>query len=215
MASLSLGQLMASMPKLEHFKAQIFLAAMLPAMERWGIVTPTRTAHWLGQLRVESGSLRYWKEISPPGGGMGYDIQGSNPELARALGNTRPGDGIQFIGRGPIQLTGRANYRSAGLATGYPLDEHPELLEQPVVGFQAAGWFWASRSLNLAADQDKGDVSSFHDTVHAITLKINGGLTNFVARLAATGEAKAALRISEPPTPVPDFGDVEGGHSTK
>jgi putative chitinase len=213
MAALTLGQLMASMPKLEQFKAQMFLAAMRPAMERWGIVTPTRTAHWLGQLRVESGGLRYWKEISPPGGGMSYDIQGPNPHHARELGNLMPGDGPRYIGRGPIQLTGRANYRAAGLSTGYPLEDQPELLEQPTAGFQAAGWFWASRSLNLLADGDNGDVSSFHDAVYAITLKINGGLTNFPERLGAVGDAKVALRIRSDPDP--DFGDVQSGTSTK
>ncbi|WSE85495.1 DUF2514 family protein [Pseudomonas donghuensis] len=47
------------------------------------------------------------------------------------MGNTRPGDGWRFRGRGLIQLTGRANYAAAGAGLGLPLEEKPELLEQP------------------------------------------------------------------------------------
>lgn len=40
-----------------------------------------------------------------------YDPEGSHPEIARRLGNTQPGDGVRFHGRGFVQLTGRANYK--------------------------------------------------------------------------------------------------------
>jgi len=43
-----------------------------------------------------------------------YDIRGGNPALARRLGNTTPGDGVLFRGRGYVQLTGRANYERMG-----------------------------------------------------------------------------------------------------
>lgn len=40
-----------------------------------------------------------------------YDLAGNRPEVARRLGNTQPGDGALFHGRGYVQLTGRANYK--------------------------------------------------------------------------------------------------------
>ena len=43
-----------------------------------------------------------------------YDIEGGNPSLARRLGNTQPGDGVLFRGRGYVQLTGRSNYERMG-----------------------------------------------------------------------------------------------------
>ena len=58
-------------------------------------------AGFLAQLAHESGQLRYMEEIA----------SGSAYEGRRDLGNTQPGDGVRFKGRGPIQLTGRSNYR--------------------------------------------------------------------------------------------------------
>ena len=56
------------------------------------------------QLAHESVSLRYFEEIA----------SGSAYEGRRDLGNIHPGDGVRYKGRGPIQLTGRSNYRVAG-----------------------------------------------------------------------------------------------------
>lgn len=46
----------------------------------------------------------------------------------RELGNTQPGDGGKYFGRGFIQLTGRANYERYAKLSGYPIDKNPDLL---------------------------------------------------------------------------------------
>jgi putative chitinase len=51
------------------------------------------------------------------------------------LGNTQAGDGKRFKGRGPIQLTGRANYRKYGQQLGIDFENNPE-----IVAFQASAY---------------------------------------------------------------------------
>jgi putative chitinase len=82
------------------------------------------------------------------------------------LGNTEPGDGSAFIGRGLKQLTGRSNYKRCGDAIGVDLIASPEKLLEPAYAALSAAWFWSTNNLNELAD--KGDVV-------AMTKRINGG----------------------------------------
>ena len=66
-----------------------------------------------------------------------YDPQGQNPRLARQLGNTQPGDGVKFAGRGYVQLTGRANYAKAGVKLGVDLIGKPDLALDQAIGGNA------------------------------------------------------------------------------
>jgi hypothetical protein len=94
-------------------------------------------------------------------------------EGRRDLGNTQPGDGKRFKGRGPIQVTGRANYRKYGAKLSLNLEANPELAATPEVGFRIAGLYWADRGLNALAD-----LRDFK----TITRRINGGLNGFADR---------------------------------
>lgn len=55
-----------------------------------------------------------------------------------SLGNTRPGDGARFHGRGYVQLTGRMNYENAARLTGQPLTANPELAKDPATAYEIA-----------------------------------------------------------------------------
>jgi putative chitinase len=96
-----------------------------------------------------------------------------NPSKAKTLGNTTPGDGERFKGRGYIQLTGRWNYTQAGQALGIPLDQKPQLLERPDVAAKASVWFWKNRV--------QPNVNNFTDT-KAVTSYINPGLAGLQQR---------------------------------
>ncbi len=76
-----------------------------------------------------------------------YDIKGSRPAKARELGNTVPGDGAKYAGRGYVQLTGKTNYERASRALGIDFVSNPDLVMDPAnaafIMFQgmADGWF--------------------------------------------------------------------------
>ncbi len=158
-------QLQAIMPRLSANRASECLPHLDAAMVEAGILTPQRQAAFLAQLAHESGELRFFEELA----------SGEAYEGRRDLGNTRPGDGTRYKGRGSIQLTGRDNYRTAGRALGLELEAHPERAADIDVGFRVAAWFWTSRGLNPLADA--GDFRE-------ITRRINGGFNGLAHREA-------------------------------
>lgn len=93
----------------------------------------------------------------------------------RHLGNTEPGDGSRFIGRGLKQLTGRDNAFRCGKALGEDFVRYPERLTLPVNAALSAGWFWSSRNLNRLADAED---------LEAVTREVNGGLNGLDYRIA-------------------------------
>ena len=124
-----------------------------------------RLIHFLAQLAHESGNFRYMEEIA----------SGAAYEGRKDLGNTQPGDGKRFKGRGPIQLTGRANYRKYGQQLGIDFENNPAIVAIPSVGLLVACKFWVVNGLNELADKD--DVVS-------ITKRINGGTNGLADRKA-------------------------------
>jgi hypothetical protein len=128
--SLSVDKLRKIMPNLSSSKANNFIGPLNKAMNEGKITTCPRIAAFLAQLAHESGQLVYWEELAS---GRAY-------EGRRDLGNTHPGDGVRFKGRGPIQLTGRNNYRAAGKALGLNLEANPKLVSTTDVGFRTTIW---------------------------------------------------------------------------
>lgn len=148
------------------------------AMREYGIVTPARIAAFLAQIGHESGRLRYTREI------WGPTTAQARYEGRADLGNTEPGDGKRFMGRGLIQITGRSNYQQVTDALGEDFISHPALLEMPKWAALSAAWFWASRDLNTLADAGEFD---------AITRRINGAQTGRKDRALLHERAKIVL----------------------
>jgi len=161
----SLQQLRQIMPHLSDARARECLPHLNKAMAEASINTPQRQAAFLAQLAHESAEFRYFEELAS---GKAY-------EGRKDLGNIHPGDGVRYKGRGPIQLTGRNNYRAAGQALGIDLENNPKRAADVDVGFRTAAWFWNSRNLNSLADQ--GDF-------RGITKRINGGYNGLPQREA-------------------------------
>jgi predicted chitinase len=86
------------------------------------------------------------------------------------LGNTRPGDGARFHGRGYIQLTGRANYRSYSRRIGVDLVRRPNLALRPDIGARILADYFRQRRVDVSARR--------HDWL-AVRREVNGGLNGW------------------------------------
>jgi predicted chitinase len=162
------------MPNCAAAKRTDYLPFIQQAMEEFEITSYLREAAFLAQLAHESGELRYMEEIA----------SGAAYEGRKDLGNTQPGDGRRYKGRGPIQLTGRANYQRYGDLLGLDLVNNPTIAATPQVGFRIAGQFWKLNGLNELADQQD---------FRQITKRINGGYNGLVDRTMYYVRAKRVL----------------------
>ena len=156
------------------------LAAAWPDVARRAdLTTPRRIAHFLGQVAHESAGFATTTE---------YD-SGAAYEGRRNLGNTSPGDGKRFKGRGLLQITGRANYGTYGAALGVNLESRPEQAALFPVAALTAAEYWREHRLNEAADRDD---------VITVTRKINGGLNGLDSRKTFLARAEKALAGGAP-----------------
>lgn len=171
---MNVATIVAVMPRLTAPEVEAFTVPLEAAMVEAEINTPARKAAFLAQIAHESGELRYFEELA----------SGAAYEGRKDLGNIHPNDGVKYKGRGPIQLTGRDNYRAAGKALGLDLENNPKLVSTPAVGFRVAAWFWKVHGLNELADAGR---------FKAITKIINGGLNGEVERERYYARAIIAL----------------------
>ncbi|HEV7473091.1 MAG TPA: peptidoglycan-binding protein [Pyrinomonadaceae bacterium] len=176
-------------PNCPAAKRSDYLPFIQQAMAEFGITTYLRETAFLAQLAHESGELRYMEELA----------SGAAYEGRKDLGNTQPGDGKRYKGRGPIQLTGRANYTKYGQLLGLDLVNDPTLAATKEVGFRIAGQFWKLNGLNELADQQQ---------FKTITKRINGGYNGLDDRTKYYNRAKQVMSKDDsgaaaPPTPTP------------
>lgn len=161
-------------------------AALAPAvadcLRRCGATTVERIAMWCAQIGHESGGLRWMEEIA----------DGSAYEGRSDLGNTAPGDGRRFKGRGPIQVTGRHNYAALSqwayaeglVSTPTWFVDNPEQLAGDRYGFLGVTWYWTVARPKLNAYADARDLE-------AATRAINGGLHGLADRRSRYDRALA------------------------
>jgi putative chitinase len=156
-------------------------------MNRFEINTPYRIAGFLSQVSHESGGFKFVAE------NLNYSAESlmrvwpsrfptmevaqayaRNPEkiankaYSSRMGNgdEMSGDGWKYRGRGLIQLTGKDNYLAFSMACDNEALTNPELVEEPALAAESAGWFWDRNKLNALADAQD---------VVGMTKRINGG----------------------------------------
>lgn len=150
-------QLKAMLPQGSWDKIPLYLGPLNETMEIFSINTPLRKAHFMAQILHETANLRYTEEIAS---GKAYEGRAD-------LGNTKPGDGPLFKGRGLLQITGRSNYVKCQAYLRERLNDPKfditsnvtaasQLSTNPLYAALASGYFWAfiKPKLNSSADSD-------------------------------------------------------------
>lgn len=137
--------------------------------------TVNRAAMFVAQTGEESGGLLWLEELA----------SGSEYEGRHDLGNTHPGDGVRFKGRGILQVTGRTHYGDFGAwchsrslvdSPDY-FTNNPAALAAPPWAFLSAAWYWVVERPDLNAVSDRGDyVTATH--------RVNGGENGLADRKA-------------------------------
>ena len=170
-----------------------------------GITNKNELAHFMGQMQVESGGFTSMDESLNYSGARllqvfhgrnGLDslseankIAADGPQAVGdaiyggewgrvALGNTEPGDGYNFHGRGYVQLTGRERYAEAANFTGLDLVNHPELAADRANAATIAVDYWQKVVVPHNAQ----------DNVKQATYYINGGYNGLSDRQKAVAE---------------------------
>jgi putative chitinase len=176
----SVGKIMTKVPKGANQ-----LEGLREALTEFEINTPLRQAAFLAIVAFESDELQMTREFA--NSAQAERLYGPATGIGKGLGNTLPGDGERFKGRGYIQIVGRNNYSNAGNSLGLDLLSKPELLEEPRNAWRAAGWYWRKTNINAAADR-----RDFRSVVNLI----NPGMLGYQLRLKYYRRALAVLSVN-------------------
>lgn len=134
-------------------RAQAWVGALRETIAMYDITAPHRIADFLATMGHESMSFSRAREI------WGPTPSQRRYEGRKDLGNVVSGDGKRYMGRGLIQVTGRANYRMVRdqlrlRFTDVPdFEAQPATLEEPRWAALSAGAFWHRKMLNLLSDR--------------------------------------------------------------
>jgi putative chitinase len=166
-------------------------------------LSPARAAHFFAQCAHESGNFKAFSEnlnygakglrttfgkyFQTEGIAKNYERQPqriANRAYANRMGNgdEASGEGWLYKGRGPLQLTGKNNYRAFGKYIGREQEilDNPDLVATEL-GFESALWFFDKNKLWGICDQGTGDAA-----ILALTKRINGGTHGLDDRKAKT-----------------------------
>ncbi len=175
-------------------KIKLYTKAFNEVWPQYSIDTPKRMAAFLGQVAVESGELKY--DVELPSKWNKRNVKDPNEptgtlyEGRKNLGNNQKGDGPKFIGRGILQLTGRANYADYSKKLGIDLIANPELAATPEVAVKVACQYFKDRGLLPLADAWN---------LSEITRRVNGeAKLHLEQRMAYSEVAKKLLEQSLP-----------------
>jgi predicted chitinase len=154
-----------------------YLPEVIEALYTFGILTRLTLIAAIATIRVETGGFKPITEYGPESYFKQYDGR-------VALGNTKPGDGYKYRGRGFIQITGRYNYTKYGERFGVDLINNPDLALDPTISAKILAAYFVDRGVAQAANaQDWRGVRRL----------VNGGYNGWDLFIKTVNNLKARL----------------------
>jgi putative chitinase len=145
--------------------------AVLAAWDLYGDGNRNRLAYALGTMPRETDFTM--QPITEYGARDYFNKYEPGTAIGKRLGNTQPGDGWRYRGRGQVMITGRRNYRLAGEKLGIDLEGNPELAldlatsARILVAGTMEGWFTGKGLTDYIDDVDEGDDEDLREFVQA------------------------------------------------
>ncbi len=167
---------------------------------RYNLNNDRRISNFLGQCAVESDHFKTTTEYAS---GAAYNGR-------RDLGNTQPGDGPRFKGRGLIQLTGRENYRRVGSILRQNFEGNPTIVAQFPWALEVSGVYWTTRRIQTLTGTTElrnpdgswmmlNDAADRND-IRSVTRNVNGKrMLALARRIAITNRAYTLLQMDRVP----------------
>jgi predicted chitinase len=151
------------------------------SLDRMQIYSDLTAVGAIATIAVETGRFQPIKER----GGPAYLT--NLYENRTDLGNTQPGDGARFAGRGFVQITGRWSYTHFGLQTGHDLAGNPDLALDPAVASDILAVFFKERGIPAAALAKNWEM---------VRRRVNGGMNGWPVFSGAVAKLVAALSVT-------------------
>ena len=147
--------------------------------------SPREQAMFLANVQHETGNYQWFAEL-------GGDSYFAKYDGRRDLGNTQPGDGAKYKGRGLIHLTGRANYADIGARMGVDLVKYPQLLEDdPKLAVASAIAWWERKKEQSSKFREAIE----NDDIVTVNRGVNGGNNGMQERISYYNEFKKKLNV--------------------
>lgn len=214
--------------------AEKWHAAMLEIFPKYDITTVERVAGFMAQCAHESNNFKTLEEnlnyreetllkifgryFGPPPKRNAKEYARNPEKIANyvymdefrtsKMGNTQPGDGWRFRGRGLKQLTGRENYTNFGKTVGMTAEQAADYVATEKGAIESACWFWNTKKLNAVADTkdivkmtkiiNGGDIGlADRKERFEEALKVLGGNFTPSASSASSGTGGASTSVTE------------------
>lgn len=173
-----------------------FSDAFLKYAKQFDMTTNARVTNFIAQCAEETNGFNSFEEYAS---GKAYEGRAD-------LGNTSPGDGEKYKGRGILMTTGKGNYKTVSreiYGDDRLLDSPADLANDYDLATLAALHFWKDHNLNAVADMPddhvftvvhKDGTKTNYNKLQYITRAINGGQNGIEVRALYFQRAIASIK---------------------